>query len=113
MFKQNNNFRGHKRFRLTVVGYEPTEQGFADFLSSGSDLDEYTNIMLRGRKYENFIFVDVIVNGHFIGDIPNWLLDDEKTDFINNKLFAGSVTSAHVRLDEERGQIYLFLKAEQ
>ena len=110
MFKQNNNFRGHKRFRMVVNGYDPTEYGYRDFMLSGGNLDAHSNILLRGRSNDGAVFLDVIVDGHFIGDVPSWTLDQEQADFVSNKFFAGLVTSAHIKLDGQSK--YLFLKAE-
>lgn len=112
MFKQSKNFRGHKRFRMTIYGYGPTEQGMRDFMAAGGDL-ELANILLRGRRADNNEFLDVIVNGHLIGSIPNWTVNEDEKKFLQDNLYSGKITSAHVRVDEtNRIVAYLFLKAD-
>lgn len=109
MFKQSNGFRGSKRFRLTVNGYDPTEQGMQGFLASGGDL-EYANIMLRGRQHLGKEFVDVYVNGHLIGSIPDWTINDEQKEFLHEKLFKGKVVGVHLSISDTA---YIYLVPEQ
>lgn len=112
-FTQNKNFRGHKRFRMTVYGYGPTEQGMDNFLDSGGDLNN-ANILLQGRRNDGSEFLDITVNGHLIGSIPEWTTSDEDKTFLSENLYGGKVTSVHVRIEmqNQRAAAHLFLKKE-
>ena len=121
-FTQSHTFRGYKRFHVTYYGYGPAESGLAAFRETGMDL-EGAEIILRGVERNDYKFIDVIVNGFFIGSIPFWSLDNdsEASDFIKKGLLKGKVEKAHIRIESEniissdgvtaREKISIFLKA--
>lgn len=118
-FVQSHSFKGYKRFRVSYYGYSPAEEGLAKFRKAGMDL-ENAEILLRLTKRNDTVFLDVIVNGCFIGNVPFWNKNDPNLAYIKKTLLKGSIEKAHIRIDYEnivtkkevidREKIFLFLK---
>ena len=103
-----------------IFGYSTfvnDKKGIKKFLSSGGDLKNAA-ITLQCVDRNDFQFIDVYVNGFYIGDIPGW--NEVIFIHVNNLLKNNKVEKVHVRMETEtiiydkgtleRPRFYLFLK---
>ena len=109
-FIQSANFRGYKRFHVSYYGYAPAEHGLADWTASGARLDG-AEIVLQSAHRDEYEFIDVFVDGYFIGSVPFWDDDPQKRSFADTYFYSGRVDGAHIMVKgpAEKPTIALFM----